>query len=219
MDRLVIGTRRYSSWSLRGWLVVRAAGLNVQDEVIALQGAGQTSEIHALSPNGLVPFLEHQGAQIWESLAICDYCAEFAPALWPEDRIARAMARSISAEMHAGFRALRQALPMNLGREGRPLNTMSDEVAADIARVDRIWTEARERFGAGGALLFGAEMTIPDIMFAPVVSRFTSYAIALSPAAEAYRLAMLSQPLMQEWARLAAAEPEAWHLERYETVV
>ncbi|GBQ93489.1 glutathione S-transferase family protein [Asaia krungthepensis] len=218
MNRLVIGTRRYSSWSLRGWLAVRAAGLDVPDHVIALRGGGQTTEIHDVSPNGLVPFLEHDGAQIWESLAICEYCAEFAPSLWPEERKARAHARSIASEMHSGFRALRQALPMNLGREGRALNEMSAEVLKDIARVDTLWSETLERFGGEGPYLFGRGLGNADIMFAPVVSRFASYAVALSPAAAAYRDAVLAHPLMQEWTNRAAEEPVSWHLEHYESV-
>ncbi|NIE78751.1 glutathione S-transferase family protein [Asaia sp. As-1742] len=218
MDRLVIGTRRYSSWSLRGWLAVRCAGLDVPDEVIALRGGGQTSEIHAISPNGMVPYLVHQGARIWESLAICEYCAEIAPILWPADRVARAVARSVASEMHAGFRALRIAMPMNLGRTKRPLLETGDDVLADIARIDRIWCETRERFGATGPYLFGADFCIADIMFAPVVSRFTSYGVTLSPIAEAYRQTVLDHPLMREWARLAALEPTSWHLERYEAL-
>ncbi|WP_122039750.1 glutathione S-transferase family protein [Asaia bogorensis] len=218
MDRLVIGTRRYSSWSLRGWLAVRCAGLDVPDEVIALRGGGQTSEIHAISPNGMVPYLVHQGVRIWESLAICEYCAEIAPVLWPADRVARAVARSVASEMHAGFRALRIAMPMNLGRTNRPLLETGDDVLADIARIDRIWCETRERFGATGPYLFGADFCIADIMFAPVVSRFTSYGVTLSPIAEAYRQTVLDHPLMREWARLAALEPTSWHLERYEAL-
>lgn len=218
MDRLVIGTRRYSSWSLRGWLAVRCAGLNVPDEVIALRGGGQTSEIHAISPNGMVPYLVHQGARIWESLAICEYCAEIAPVLWPADRVARAVARSVASEMHAGFRALRIAMPMNLGRTNRPLVETGDDVLADIAKIDRIWCETRERFGATGPYLFGADFCIADIMFAPVVSRFTSYGVTLSPIAEAYRQTVLDHPLMREWARLATLEPTSWHLERYEAL-
>jgi len=218
MDRLVIGTRRYSSWSLRGWLAVRCAGLDVPDEVIALRGGGQTSEIHAISPNGMVPYLVHQGARIWESLAICEYCAEIAPVLWPANRVARAVARSVAAEMHAGFRALRIAMPMNLGRTNRPLVETGDDVLADIAKIDRIWCETRERFGATGPYLFGADFCIADIMFAPVVSRFTSYGVTLSPIAEAYRQRVLDHPLMREWARLATLEPTSWHLERYEAL-
>ncbi|WP_336760562.1 glutathione S-transferase family protein [Asaia sp. VD9] len=218
MNRLVIGTRRYSSWSLRGWLAVRAAGLDVPDHVIALRGGGQTTEIHDVSPNGLVPFLEHDGAQIWESLAICEYCAEFAPSLWPEERKARAHARSIASEMHSGFRALRQALPMNLGREGRALPEMNAEVLRDIARIDALWVDTLARFGGEGPYLFGTVLGNADIMFAPVVSRFASYAVALSPRAACYRDAVLAHPLMKEWTALAAAEPASWRLDPYESL-
>ena len=116
--RLVIGTRRYSSWSLRGWLAVRMAGLDIEEELIPLEG-GATPRVMAL-PSRLVPYLEHCGRQIWDSLAIAEYCAEQHAGLWPAEAGARAFARTIAAEMHAGFRALRIALPMNLGRDGRP---------------------------------------------------------------------------------------------------
>jgi len=132
--KLYIGNRRYSSWSMRGWLAVRAAGLDVEEVVIPFTRPGPTPAIAALSPNGLVPYLEHRGARVWESIAVCGYCAEHAPALWPEDRIARAHARSIAAEMHAGFRELRQAMWMNLGRDfaghGRTPGAL-----ANIARI------------------------------------------------------------------------------------
>lgn len=114
---LYIGNKRYSSWSLRGWLAVRLAKLDVAEVLIPFARPGPTPAIAALSPNGLVPYLEHKGAKVWESMSICDYCAEIEPSLWPEDRIARAHARSIAAEMHAGFRDLRMAMWMNLGRD------------------------------------------------------------------------------------------------------
>lgn len=219
MNRLLIGTRRYSSWSLRGWLAVRVAKLNVLDQVIPLRGGGQTVEIHRISPNGMVPFLEHDGAQVWESLAICEYCAEFAPSLWPAERIARAHARSIAAEMHAGFRGVRQALPMNLGRDRQPRPQLDEAAQKDIATIDRIWSETRERYGAGGEYLFGSELTVADIMFAPIVTRFRSYAIALSPRAQAYAEAILAHPLLREWYELAQAEPKEWLLDSYESLV
>jgi len=218
LDRLVIGTRRYSSWSLRGWLAVRCAGLEVEDQVIPLRGAGQTREIHEISPNALVPYLEHQGARIWESLAICEYCAEISPSLWPRDWVARATARSVASEMHAGFRALRQALPMNLGREGRPRATMPDEALSDIGMIDRLWCKTRECFGGSGPYLFGAVFTNADIMFAPIASRFASYGVTLSEDASTYCHAVLDHPLMREWYRLAAQEPEEWRLDRYESL-
>ena len=115
--RLVIGNRRYSSWSMRGWLAVRLAGLDVEEVLIHFSRPGPTEAIGKLSPNGLVPYLEHRGARVWESLAVCEYCAEVTPSLWPADRIARAHARAICAEMHAGFLGLRQAMWMNPGRD------------------------------------------------------------------------------------------------------
>ncbi len=133
--RLVIGTRRYSSWSLRGWLPVRLAGLDVEEVVIPLEGSGATPAVLAVSPSGLVPFLEHRGARLWESIAIAEYCAEFAPGLWPTDRAARARARSIAAEMHAGFRDLRQAMPMNLFRAGEGTGRTPGALA-DIGRIE-----------------------------------------------------------------------------------
>ena len=164
--KLYLGHRRYSSWSLRGWLAVRLAGLDVEEVVIRFVRPGPTPAIRDVSPNGLVPYLEHRGARVWESLAICDYCAEIAPALWPADRIARAHARSIAAEMHAGFRELRQAMWMNLCRDfagrGRTPGAL-----ADIARIESLWAETRGRFGAGGPYLFGAEFTAADVMYAP----------------------------------------------------
>ena len=115
--RLYIGNRRYSSWSMRGWLAVKLANLDVEEVLIHFSRPGPTDAIGKLSPNGLVPYLEHRGARVWESLAICEYCAEIEPSLWPSDRIARAYARSISAEIHAGFTGLRQSMWMNLGRD------------------------------------------------------------------------------------------------------
>lgn len=210
--RLVIGTRRYSSWSLRGWLAVRLAGLDVTEELIPIAG-GQTEAIRTATPAGLVPYLEHRGAHVWESLAIGEYCAELAPALWPGDRIARARARSLAAEMHAGFRALRLAMPMNCGRDARPLaGGVAPEVAADIARLEAIWSAAK------GPYLFGADLTVADAMFAPVVSRLISYAVPLGSRAMAYREAVRAHPLLVEWYRAAAAEPVAWRLDRYESV-
>jgi glutathione S-transferase len=137
--RLFIGNHRYSSWSMRGWLVVKLAGLDVEEVVIPLDGSGATRAVGRVSPSGLVPFLEHRGNQVWETLAIAEYCAEIAPALWPAETAARAHARSIAAEMHAGFRELRQAMAMNLGRD-------SPGSAARRARSPT--SRASRRFGA-----------------------------------------------------------------------
>lgn len=216
---LVIGTRRYSSWSLRGWLAVRLAGLDVREQVIPLADNGETPAIRTISPNGKVPYLEHNGAAVWESLAICEYCAEQAPGLWPADARARAYARSIAAEMHAGFRAVRAAMPMNTGRENRPLaaGTTAD-IDADIARIDAIWTEARLDFGKDGDFLFGEKFGMADAMFAPIVSRFLSYGVSPSPESRAYMTAVRAHPLMAEWYQLAAQEPKQWQQARFEDI-
>jgi glutathione S-transferase len=212
---LTIGTRRYSSWSLRGWLAVRLAGLNVAEVVIPLAG-GTTPGIKAVSPGGTVPYLEHQGAKLWESLAICEYCAEFAPTLWPADRIARAHARAIAGEMHAGFRELRMAMPMSLYRAGAAGTCLTEGAASDIARIAALWADTRARFGAGGPYLFGAEFTNADAMYAPVACRLLTYQPPLPPAAQAYCNALRAHPLMEQWYAEAAQEPAEWHLEKYE---
>ena len=214
-NSLYLGNRRYSSWSLRGWLAVRLAGLDVQDVVIPMS-EGTTPRIKEATPAGLVPYLEHDGARIWETLAICEYCADIMPALWPAERTARAHARAISAEMHAGFRALRGAFPMNLGRPdfaGRPV---TPECAADLARIDTLWAETREAFGSGGPYLFGASFGNADAMFAPVVARILTYAPPLSRHAADYCAAVRAHPLVGEWYRLALDEPAAWLLTKYE---
>jgi glutathione S-transferase len=185
--------------------------------VIPLQG-GETSAIQGRTPANLVPYLEHEGARVWESLAICEYCAEFAPALWPADRIARAEARSIASEMHAGFRALRQAMPMNLGREDAAGIGQNPESLADVARLDQIISQTRAQFGADGPFLFGADFTAADVMLAPVVARFLTYRPALSQACSAYCDAVRAYPLVADWYAAAAAEPPAWRLAKYESL-
>ena len=215
---LLLGTRRYSSWSLRGWLAVRLAGLDVEDVVIRLEGPvpdGQ-SGVARRSPSGLVPFLEHQGIQVWESLAICEYCAEAYPALWPADKAARARARSISAEMHAGFRGLRQAMPMVLGRDGAGRGQTAAALA-DIARIETLWRDTRARFGGDGPYLFGALFTGADVMFAPVVARLLTYQPAVGDDTRAYCAAVRAHPLVSEWYDLAAQEPVEWQMDHYET--
>jgi glutathione S-transferase len=211
---LTIGTRRYSSWSLRGWLPVRLAALDVAVEAIPLAG-GETAAVKAATDGATVPFLVHRGNRVWESLAICEYCAEFLPTLWPVDLAARTRARTISAEMHAGFRALRQAMPMNLFREAKGTGR-APEVLRDIARVEKLWGDTRTEFGAGGPYLFGATFTNADAMYAPVVARFLTYAPDLSAAARAYCDAVRAHPLMVEWYDEAAKEPATWLLPGYE---
>jgi glutathione S-transferase len=211
--RLIVGNKRYSSWSLRGWLAVRLAGLDVEEVVIPLAGGGDTPAVKAVSPNGLVPYLEHRGARIWESIAIAEYCAEQAPGLWPEDRVARAHARAIAAEMHAGFRGLRQAMPMNLGREF-PGGGRNPESLADIARIEALWREARSAHG--GPFLFGRHFTLADAMYAPVVTRFLTWQPEIAADTRDYVAAVRAHPLMQHWYAEALAEPAAWLLDKYE---
>jgi glutathione S-transferase len=190
-NTLYIGTRRYSSWSLRGWLAVHLAGLEVEDVVIPLAGLGGTPAIKRVSPNQLMPYLRHAGREVWETVAICEYCAELTPALWPSEAGERALARSVAAEMHAGFRALRQAMPMNLG--------------ADKPGVGQV-AEVRAAMGAA------------DAMYAPVVARFLSYHPTLSQTSLAYCRVVREHDLVRRWYDLAAAEPEAWRLAHYESV-
>lgn len=214
--RLVIGNRRYSSWSLRGWLVVRLAGLDVDEQLIPFTRPGPTPAIRRVSPNGLVPYLEHRGARVWESLAMCEYCAEVSPALWPADLVARSHARAIAAEMHAGFGGLRQSMWMNLGRDfsGRG---RTPEALADITRIEEIWSDTRVRFGRGGPFLFGDALSAADAMYAPVVTRFLTWQPTLRPETRAYCDAVRAHPLMAAWYEAAAAEPGEWQLAEYES--
>ena len=209
--QLILGSRRYSSWSLRGWLAVRLAGLAVEEIVIPLAD-GVTPAILAVSPTGLVPVLRDGNFMIWDSLAIAEYCAEHKPTLWPDEARRRAVARSMAAEMHAGFAALRRELPMSLGRApgGKAL---SAEAMRDIERVRKIW---RDCLAEGGRFLFGDAPTVPDIMFAPVVTRFLTYSVAISGTETAYCRTVRGWDLMESWYGLAAAEPETWRLAKYE---
>jgi glutathione S-transferase len=215
---LYIGQRRYSSWSMRGWLAVKLAGLVVEVRVLQFTRPGPTKAIAGLSPNGLVPFLEHNGARVWESLSICDYCAEFQPALWPADRLARAHAKSIAAEMHAGFRDLRMAMWMNLGRDFSGLGRTPGALT-DIARIEALWADTKARFGDAGPFLFGTTFGAADAMFAPVVARFLGWKPEISAASAAYCAAVRGHPLVEEWYQGAAAEPADWLVDEYENIV
>jgi glutathione S-transferase len=216
--KLYIGSRRYSSWSMRGWLAVRLAALDVEEIVIPFVRPGPTPAIVAVSPNGLVPYLEHRDARVWESFSVCDYCAEQVPALWPEDRVARAHARSIAAEMHAGFRELRQAMWMNLGRPDFAGLGRTPGALADIARIEALWADTRQRFGAGGPYLFGTAFTVADAMYAPVVARFLTWKPELTAATSAYCEAVRAHKLVAAWYDAAATEPEDWLVADYETL-
>jgi glutathione S-transferase len=200
---------------MRGWLPVRLANLAVEEVVIPLTGDGNTPAVKKVVPSGTVPYLEHRGAVVWETLAICEYCAELSPVLWPADRIARAHARVIASEMHAGYGALRSAMPMSLTRtaagKGRTPGAL-----ADIMRIDALWRETRARFGAGGPYLFGAAFGNADAMFAPVVARFLTYQPELSAETQAYCKAVRARPLVAEWYDAAAKEPPEWKIPGYE---
>ncbi len=205
---LVIGNKNYSSWSLRPWLAMKQAGLDFAEVRIPLDTPNTYQEIRRYSPSGRVPVLLDGDLTLWESLAICEYIAErFAPKLWPEDSIARAVARSVSAEMHSGFNNLRQNMPMDC-RSRLCVLGKNPLVEADIDRITIIWQECREKFGAGGDLLFG-HFTIADAMFAPVVSRFVTYGVKLPPVAQAYVEAVWTLPTMQEWVAAAITETES----------
>ncbi|WP_152046024.1 glutathione S-transferase family protein [Aureimonas psammosilenae] len=214
--RLIIGSKRYSSWSLRGWLAVHLAGLEVEEVVIRLAG-GATPEVKKQTPAGFVPYLEHDGARVWDSLAICEYCAEIAPGLWPRDRVRRAALRSASAEMHSGFRALRQTYPTIMGGIASPAArdaVANADASSDIARIVALWDELLS--ASGGPFLHGQAMGVADAMFAPVATRFRTWAIEVPEKAEAYVTAIHGHPLVKRWFAEAAAEPAEWRIEAHE---
>jgi glutathione S-transferase len=203
---LVIGNKAYSSWSLRPWLLMRYAGIAFDEVRIPLYQDGHVAKIRGYSAAGKVPVLIDGGITVWESLAICEYVAERHPGklLWPDDAGARAYGRAISTEMHAGFAALRGQMGMNV-RRVIPAVAVTPEVAADIARVEAIWNESLRWYG--GPFLLGT-FSIADAMFAPVATRFKTYAVALSAPAQSYADRLLALPAMKEWYAVAAAETE-----------
>jgi len=205
MLHLFVGSKRYSSWSLRPYLALAHTGAPFDDTTILLDRPSTRAEIAKVTPAGRVPVLHHDGEIIWDSLAICEYLHELFPAarLWPEDRVHRARARSISAEMHAGFAAMRQHMSMDLGVT-HPTPT-DPATLADVERVKTIWREARA-IATGGPFLFGT-FTIADAMYAPVTTRFVSYQIEMDATIRAYVDAIAALPAMQMWTDAAAAEP------------
>ncbi|MEZ4399729.1 MAG: glutathione S-transferase family protein [Kofleriaceae bacterium] len=203
--RLYIGNRRYSSWSLRPYLALAASQLAFDCEVIVLDQPGTAAAIRAVNPAGRVPVLHHGALVVHDSLAICEYVAELAPAagLWPVERARRAVARAAAAEMHAGFAALRRDMPMDLIAR-TPGVGHSPAALADVARVQELWRALRAEAGAG-PFLFGG-FTIADAMFAPVVGRFVTYGVPLDATAQAYVEAVWAVPAFVAWRAAAALE-------------
>jgi glutathione S-transferase len=211
---LIIGNKNYSSWSMRPWLLLRQAGIPFDEVRIPLYVPGSEIDLAKWSPSGKVPALHDGEIRVWDSLAICEYLAERFPEhnLWPVDAAARAVARSVSAEMHAGFGALREHMSMNI-RARYPGQGRTPDCLADIERILAIWTDCRARFGSSGDFLFG-RFGIADAMFAPVVLRFETYGVALEGAAGAYAEAIRALPALREWVADAVAEAE--RIEKFE---
>ena len=207
---LLIGNKNYSSWSLRPWIAMKVAGIAFAEQVISLDASDFKARVGQISATGKVPALADGQTQVWESLAILEYLAEKFPqaGLWPAQPAARAHARSIAAEMHAGFLPLRRHYPMNIWRPVRRREPVP-EVVEHISRIDAMWTDCRTRFGQAGPFLFGA-FGAADAMYAPVVSRFHTYDVDVGPVARAYMEAVLGLPAWAEWC--AAAKQEPWVL-------
>lgn len=203
---LTITSKNYSSWSLRGWLLVRFAGLPFAEHVLPPDDPSTRAEILLLSSSILVPCLSHEGGRVWDTLAIAEYLNEVCPDahLLPADRAARAHCRAISGEMHSGFSALRSSLPMNL-RGNFPDFKVWSRAQADIDRICAIWRECLETYG--GPFLFGAQRTIADAMYAPVCTRFTTYHVKLDTVCQSYVDRILAMPDMKDWIKAAKSEP------------
>jgi glutathione S-transferase len=209
---LVVGNKNYSSWSLRPWLAMKMLGLDFDEVRIPLYRPESKAAILRYSPAGKVPCLVDGSIRVWDSLAIIEYLAESHRELWPDAPAARALARSISAEMHSGFPNLRQHMSMNV-RKRHPGKGRTPESEADVRRVVDIWSDCRARFGAAGPFLFG-RFTAADAMYAPVVLRFRTYEVELPAACRAYADAVLALPALREW--IAAAERETESLPQFE---
>ncbi len=204
---LVIGNKNYSSWSFRPWIAMKVAGIAFEEVVIPLYADGSKQRILTHSPGGKVPALVDGKVTVWESLAILEYLAEKFPAaqLWPTDAAARAHARAVSSEMHAGFAPLRKACPMNFWRPSKA-SMLAADVISNVQRIDAMWADCRSRLGRGGQFLFGA-FGAADAMYAPVVSRFHTYAAEVGPVARAYMASVMALPAWAEWKAAAVQEP------------
>jgi glutathione S-transferase len=214
--KLVIANKAYSSWSLRPWILLAHFKIPFEETVIPLDQPDTRKRILAVSPNGKCPSLHDGAISVWESLAIVDYVAEKYPdkAIWPKSRAARALARALSAEMHAGFSAMRNHLPTNFRRAPRE-RELTSEVQADIARIEAAWAGARKAHGKGGPFLFG-RFSAADAMFAPVVNRLHTYDVPVKKATRDYMHAIMALPAWKAWVKDAEEEP--WRIERYENI-
>jgi len=203
---LTVSSKNYSSWSLRGFLLCRMAGLAFAERVAPIDDPATRAELLLLSPSFLVPCLEHGPVKVWDTLAIAEYLNEIKPeaGLWPADPAARAHCRAVCGEMHSGFANLRSALPMNL-KAVHPGFKVWAGAQADIDRVTAIWRECLQ--GYGGPYLFGKTATVADAMYAPVCSRFATYDVKLEPRLMTYAKTIMAMPEMQEWIEAAKAEP------------
>jgi len=203
---LVIGNKNYSSWSLRAWIALRHLGLEFDEVLLRLDTPETREHLERYGPSGRVPVLRADLLTVWDSQAICELAAEVTGRGWPREREVRAVARAVSAEMHSGFATLRSLWPMNARARNRR-TAMTAALAADVERIDELWNDCRHRFGAGGPWLFGADYTIADAMYAPVVLRFNTYGARVSDTARWYMATVLEDPLLQEWITAARAEP------------
>jgi len=212
---LVIGNKNYSSWSMRPWIAMKAAGIAFDEVLIPLYGEGSAEAILKYSPAGKVPILHDGDVAIWDSLSILEYLAEKFPdaGLWPKDTAARALARSVSAEMHSGFQPLRQHCTMNLWLPPKP-RPMPQEVYDNMKRIETIWADCRARYGKGGPFLFGERFGNADAMYAPVVARFHNYGLPVGQATLAYMDTVRATPAWKEWEE--AGLKETWVLQHNE---
>jgi len=203
---LVIGNKNYSTWSLRAWLFMKHAGVEFQEILVPLDNPETREQLERYGPSGRVPVLRQGTLCVWDSLAICEYIAELSGRGWPQAREARAVARSVSAEMHSGFPTLRSLWPMNARARNRR-TAVTAALAADVERIDEIWNDCRSRFGSGGPWLFG-DYSVADAMYAPAVLRFNTYGAHISQTARWYMASVREDAAVQEW--LQAAKQEPW---------
>jgi len=208
LTTLTISSKNYSSWSMRGWLLARLAGLPFEEIIIPPDDPAMRAEILLLAPSILVPCLRHEGIEVWDTLAIAEYLHEIRPdaGLLPADRKARAHCRAVCGEMHSGFSALRSALPMNLKARYDDFRVWA-RAQADIDRISVIWRVCINTYG--GPYLFGSQPCMADAMFAPVATRFITYGVAIDKVCAAYRDTVMALPAVQEWIAEALLEPEA----------